>query len=308
MQKQKILVVLGPTAVGKTELSLNLAQKLEGEIISADSMQVYKGMDIGTAKASQRQQQLVPHHLIDVVEPNKSFNVADYVKLAEDVLEDLKNSDTNPVVTGGTGLYIDALMDGFLFPDSSADQELRQKLNKKAEENPELLFEELQQVDPEAATKLHPNDLRRVIRALEVFYRTGEPISLLQRKKELEIRPYEPVYIGLNRDRTELYSRVNRRVDQMVEEGLVEEVSALLKMYPDQPTALQALGYKEIVWYLRGEKTLSEALEILKRDTRRYAKRQLSWFNRNKRIYWFDLSEIDDQQAEKQILEIWHRQ
>lgn len=308
MQKQSVLVVVGPTAVGKTELSLQLAEELKAQIISADSMQVYRGMDIGTAKASVGERQLVKHHLIDVVDPDQPFNVADYVDLAESVLQKLHRSNITPLLTGGTGLYIDALLDGFLFPDSSADPKLREELQSRGEQDPEKLFKELEQIDPTAAKKLHPNDLRRVVRALEVYYRTGEPISVLQRKKEQEVRPYDPLYIGLTRERAELYSRINQRVDQMIEEGLIEEVANLLKAYPQQPTALQALGYKEIVLYLQNQMTLDEAVDILKRDTRRYAKRQLSWFQRNKRIRWFDLSIVNVEEIKKEVLEIWNEQ
>lgn len=306
MERQRVLVVVGPTAVGKTELSLILAQKLGGEIISADSMQVYRGMDIGTAKPNYLEQERVVHHLLDVVDPDQRFNVADYVGLAEDVLANLQTRGVPPVLTGGTGLYIDALLDGFLFPDSSADPELRAQLQARAYEDPQGLFQELERVDPESANKIHPNDLRRVIRALEVYRRTGEPISVLQRKQEQEDRPYRPVYVGLSRRREELYSRINQRVDQMVDQGLIAEVEGLLKAYPQQPTALQALGYKEIVWYLQGQIDLDQALEILKRDTRRYAKRQLSWFKRNQRIHWFNLSEQTEAEILQAVLSIWN--
>ncbi len=305
MVQQKILVIIGPTAVGKTELSLNLARELGGEIISADSMQVYRGLDIGTAKASQKERAEVVHHLLDVVNPDETFNVADYVRLAEEVLSSMWTQDTVPLLTGGTGLYIDALLEGFLFPDTSADEAIRAELQEQAEKDPQSLYEELQAVDVLSAKKLHPNDLRRIIRALEVYRRTGEPISLLQRKKEVESRPYKPLYIGLTRERHELYARVNQRVDLMIEEGLVDEVGGLLRAYPNQPTALQALGYKEIAYYLQGEMTLPEAVELLKRDTRRYAKRQLSWFKRNKQIHWFNRTEIDDIRIKETVCSLW---
>lgn len=308
MNKQRILVVLGPTAVGKTELSLSLAEELGAEIISADSMQVYCGMNIGTAKASLEEQKRVKHHLIDVIEPNQSFNVADYVSSAEKILARLKKKQIVPLLTGGTGLYIDALLDGFLFPDSTADPKLRTDLQRRAEEDPMELYAELQRVDPESAERIHFNDLRRVIRALEVYKRTGEPISVLQRKKAQQERPYQPLYIGLTRDRAELYSRIDKRVDEMIVQGLIDEVKHILQSYPEQPTALQALGYKEIVLYLDGKLTLDEGVELLKRDTRRYAKRQLSWFKRNKRIHWFDRTEQRDQQIKEAIIHLWQSQ
>ncbi|NMB01669.1 MAG: tRNA (adenosine(37)-N6)-dimethylallyltransferase MiaA [Firmicutes bacterium] len=303
--RQKVLVIIGPTAVGKTELSLEIAEHFGAEIISADSMQVYRGMDIGTAKPSQAERQRVVHHLLDVVNPDETFNVADYIGLAEQVLQDLQRKATVPIVAGGTGLYVDALLDGFLFPDTSADPEIRQELEEVAKQDPTSLHIELQKVDPISAKRLHPNDLRRIIRALEVYRRTGEPISELQKKKQATERPYNPLYIGLTRDRSEIYQRVNERVDQMIKEGLVAEVEGLLQKYPEQPTALQALGYKEIALYLRGELTLPEAVELLKRDTRRYAKRQLSWFKRNQRIHWLNRSELSSEGIKEQIYSLW---
>lgn len=306
MTAQKILVIVGPTAVGKTELSLRLAEELGAEIISADSMQVYRGMDIGTAKAGQEERERVVHHLLDVVDPDQPFNVADFIKLAEEVLAQLNQRGVVPLITGGTGLYLDALLEGFLFPDTAADPQIRQELEKQAKEDPLSLHEELQRVDPKSAERLHRNDLRRIIRALEVYRRTGKPISEQQQKREQEERPYRTLYIGLTRDREELYARINARVDQMLEQGLVEEVAELLKKYPNQPTALQALGYKEIAHYLRGELNLEEAVELLKRDTRRYAKRQLSWFKRNKRIQWFNRSQLSDDEVFREVLKLWN--
>lgn len=307
MERQKLLVLVGPTVVGKTELSLLLAEALHAEIISADSMQVYRGMDIGTAKPTPQERKRVRHHLLDVVDPDESFNVADYVALAEAVLNELKSRQVVPLLTGGTGLYIDALLDGFLFPDTPADPHIRTELEEQAKRDPLSLYQELQEVDPVSAERLHPNDLRRIIRALEVYRRTGEAISALQQKRAQQQRPYNPLYVGLTRDRKELYSRINERVELMLRRGLVDEVKMLLEKYPHQPTALQALGYKEIAGYLRGEMTLQEAVELLKRDTRRYAKRQLSWFRRNKRIHWFDRTSMDDSQVKKAVLDLWER-
>lgn len=305
MVQQHVLVILGPTAVGKTSLSLELAEELRAEIISADSMQVYRGMDIGTAKASPAERQRVVHHLLDVVDPDQPFNVADYVRLAEEVLDRLRGKGKVPLLTGGTGLYIDALLKGFLFPDTSADETIRAELQAQGDREPASLHQKLAEVDPVSAKRLHPNDLRRIIRALEVYYRTGEPISSLQKKREETQSPYKPLYIGLYRDRQELYERVNQRVDQMVQEGLIEEVEGLLLAYPEQPTALQALGYKEIVLYLQGKLTLAEAVDLLKRDTRRYAKRQLSWFKRNDQIHWLNRSELPEEEIKRRIYSLW---
>lgn len=305
MQQQRVLAIIGPTAVGKTELSLRVAESLGAEIVSADSMQVYRGMDIGTAKPTRQEQQRVRHHLIDVVDPDQAFNVADYVALAETTLAALDNRAVIPILTGGTGLYVDALLEGFLFPDSAADPEVRAELEERAETDPAGLFTELERVDPKSAARIHPNDLRRIIRALEVYRRTGEPISLLQRKAAEQKRPYRPIYIGLTRKRQELYERINRRVEIMIEDGLISEVKQLLQTYPEQPTALQALGYKEIARYLQRRLTLAEAIELLQRDTRRYAKRQLSWFKRNKDIHWLDRSKLSDREILAEVIRFW---
>jgi len=312
MQKIPLLVIVGPTAVGKTSLSLELAEAISGEIISADSMQIYQGMDIGTAKPSHAEQQRVRHHLIDIVSPLESFNVQDWVNLAENVIDDIRQRDKAPIVSGGTGLYINALLDGFLFPDTSADPALRRSLEERGTQDPTALHRELAEVDPTTAQRLHPNDLRRVIRALEVYYRTGEPISALQKKAQNTARPYRPLYIGLTRDRDELYERINLRVDQMLHEGLVDEVQELIHRYLEgrrydsaELTALQALGYKEIIWGLTGKMSMSEAVELLKRDTRRYAKRQLSWFKRDDRIQWYNLTEVPENDVLEAIIEQW---
>lgn len=311
--KIPLLVIVGPTAVGKTALALRLAETLAGEIISADSMQIYQGMDIGTAKPSAEEQQRVRHHLIDIISPAETFNVQDWVKLAEKAIEDITARGKTPIVAGGTGLYVNALLDGFLFPDTSADPELRKKLEARGERDPASLHAELAQVDPAAAARLHPNDLRRVIRALEVYYRTGSPISVLQKKAQRAHRPYDPLYIGLTRDRADLYARINLRVDEMLQQGLLEEVKELKERFLDasrqnraELTALQALGYKEILWALEGQKSLEEAVEILKRDTRRYAKRQLSWFRRDKRIKWFNLTHMSEREVHDRVVQLWH--
>lgn len=305
MSKQAILVIVGPTAVGKTQLSLEIGQALSGEVISADSMQVYRGMDIGTAKPSIEEQRQVPHHLIDIRDPDQTFNAADFVSLAEGAIADIASRSKTPIVSGGTGLYIDALVDGFLFPDSKPDPKLRRELRLRASKEPDILYEELKKVDPKSAERLHPNDLRRIVRALEVYYRTGKPISVLQQKAAQQEKPYNPLFIGLTRDRPELYERINKRVDQMLLDGLVDEVTQLIGRYPHQPTALQALGYKEIVWYLQNKMSLEEAVEVLKRDTRRYAKRQLSWFRRNSRIHWFNLSDSEPMEIKDKVIKLW---
>lgn len=291
-EKPLILVVLGPTAVGKTETALTLAQELQAEIISADSMQVYRGMNIGTAKPSKFEQELVPHHLIDVVDPEQKFTVAEYVELAEEAINKIVKRGNLPLITGGTGLYINALIDGFLFPDYGANPKLRSKLRKQAADNPQQQYEQLKQVDPVSAQRLHPHDSRRIVRALEVYHSSGTPISELQAQAREGSSNYRPLMIGLNRNRQYLYQRIEDRVDRMITNGLIAEVTDLLSKYPDQPTALQAIGYKEIAWYLNGTATLEEAITMIKRGTKRYAKRQLSWFRRDKRIAWNDVDEV----------------
>lgn len=312
MKKIPLMVIVGPTAVGKTALSLELAEKLDGEIISADSMQIYQGMDIGTAKPSAAEKARIRHHLIDVIPPTETFNVQDWITCAEEAIQDITRRGKAPIVSGGTGLYVNALIDGFLFPDTSADPELRRELEQRGRENPAALHKELADVDPETAERLHPNDIRRVVRALEVYHRTGEPISVLQKKASSSEPLYKLLYIGLTRDRQELYERINLRVDQMLEEGLIEEVRSLKERYLDERqedqaklTALQALGYKEILWGLTGEKTMEEAVALLKRDTRRYAKRQLSWFKRDKRIRWFNLSHSTEDDVIDTVTALW---
>ena len=294
---------MGPTAVGKTETAMYLARLFNGQIISADSMQVYQGMDIGTAKPSAHQQKQVKHHMIDIRRPDQSFNAADYAREAGAAIRGLLDRGITPIVCGGTGLYINSLMDGFLFPAQGSNDDLRQVLYRRWEEDPQGLHRRLAAVDPTTAARLHPNDARRVIRALEVHERTGIPFSRWQMEGRGG-QQFSGLWIGLTRDRQELYRRMDARVDAMIDQGLMEEVKHLWQTYPQQPTALQALGYKELVWYFQGWVTLSEAVYLLKRNTRRYGKRQLSWFRRDRRIHWFNLSEGEERHYQEQIAEL----
>ncbi len=290
MTVEKLLAIVGPTGVGKSDFGVELALRYDGEVISADSMQVYRGMDIGTAKLSPEEMRGVPHHLVDVVDPDQEFSVAEYQKYAEAAIDAILARGCLPVVVGGTGLYIRTLLEDMLFPDPGADWELRRELQQEAARHGnQYLHRRLAGVDPEAAAKLHPNDLRRVIRALEVYTRTGTPISALQAASRNKPPRYDLLIIGLTCDRQELYRRIDLRVDRMIAAGLVDEVRALLERYPPGLTAMQALGYKEIQGYLAGRYTFDEAIEILKRETRRYAKRQYTWFRRDKRVIWVDL-------------------
>lgn len=294
MSRLPLLVLVGPTAVGKTQLSLRLAEELDGEIVSADSMQVYKFMDIGTAKPTPEERRRIPHHLLDVCLPNESFSVARYQRLAWDAIANIHRRGRFPILTGGTGLYVQAVVDGLNFPPQPSDKQYRAKLQALAqEEGPEAVHRLLQRVDPETASRIHPNNLRRVVRALEICRCTGRPMSAHLKEEPRQKPPYDLHMYGLTRDRSELYERINRRVDEMIAAGLVAEVKVLVEMgFAEGKTALQALGYKEILAYLQGLLTFEEAVELLKRDTRRYAKRQLTWFRRDRRIRWFNLSEI----------------
>uniref|UniRef100_A0A7C2EB94 tRNA dimethylallyltransferase n=1 Tax=Ammonifex degensii TaxID=42838 RepID=A0A7C2EB94_9THEO len=284
-----LLAITGPTATGKTAVGIEVALRVEGEVVSADSMMVYRGMDIGTAKPTLAERKGVPHHLIDVVDPGEDFSVATFQTLARKLIREINARGRLPILVGGTGLYIKAVLDGYRFT-GGVDRELRRRLAAEAGRfGPAYLHERLRAVDPETAARLHPNDLKRIIRALEVFYRTGAPIS---RAASAETGPeYDALVYGLFLERQELYRRIEERVDAMLEAGLVEEVRRLLKGgLKRDATAMQALGYKEIAAYLAGEVTLEEAVYLLKRNTRRFAKRQLTWFRRDGRIRWLDVA------------------
>jgi len=282
-----LLMIVGPTGAGKTEVALTLLQRIRGEIISADSRQVYRGMDIGTDKVSQEIREKVPHHLIDVVDPGEVFTVADFKRKAERVIENLQRKDKLPLVVGGTGLYIKAILQG-IFPGPGANWELRRKLSQRIKEKGRFaLYEELQKVDPVSASRIHPHDERRIIRALEVYKLTGVPISRHQQNTS----SYEGkvVMIGLAWRRPALYRIINERVDKMIEKGLVEEVRGLLERgYGEDIPSMQGLGYRQIAGYLKGEFSLDEAIRLIKRDTRRFAKRQLTWFKKEKKIIWLE--------------------
>ncbi len=284
--KPKLLAVVGPTASGKTELSLRLAEALNGEIVSCDSMQVYRGMDIGTAKPSYEERRGIPHHLIDVAEPSEPFSCADYKRLAEEAVRDVLSRGKTPVFCGGTGLYLDAVLKVSAFsPD--VPEGLREELMK---EDPDLLWEELQAVDPEAAASMHKNNVKRVIRALEIYRGTGKTKTEWDRLSRGEESPYDALVIGLDyRDRQTLYDRIDLRVDLMLEQGLAEEAKAL--SLDRASTAGQAIGYKELYLWLDGALSKEEAVDLLKKNTHHYAKRQLTWFRRSPHTRWFFLDD-----------------
>ncbi|QAY68387.1 tRNA (adenosine(37)-N6)-dimethylallyltransferase MiaA [Paenibacillus protaetiae] len=290
--KPPLLVLIGPTAVGKTKLSIEIAKAWNAEIISGDSMQVYRGMDIGTAKITTEEQQGIRHHLIDICDPDTPFSAADFQLRCTEAIADIASRGKLPFIVGGTGLYVESVCYGYQFADNGSDEQFRQHMQRIADEHgAEALHERLKQIDPKSAERLHPNDVRRVIRALEVYHLTGETFSSQQEGQKRE-SPYELCIIGLSLDRAELYQRIEQRIDLMMEQGLVEEVRQLLQSgTPPHAVAMQGLGYKEIAAYLNGECTLEAAVTLLKRDTRRFAKRQLSWFRHMENIHWIDMGE-----------------
>ncbi|MCL2056768.1 MAG: tRNA (adenosine(37)-N6)-dimethylallyltransferase MiaA [Oscillospiraceae bacterium] len=283
-----VLVVCGPTASGKTKLAVQLAIRLGGEVVSADSMQVYKGMDIGTAKPTTEEMCGVPHHLIGIIEPETPFSVADYVTLAQQAICDIRARGKLPVLAGGTGLYISSLIDNIRFAQIKSDPDLRKSLEDFAENHGnEALWGRLNENDPELAAKLHPNNRGRIIRAVEVYETTGVNMSEHLRLSRAEPSPYVPFMLGLTFSRREiLYERIDRRVDEMIKSGLVEEAREFAAR---GKTSGQAIGYKELQPYFAGACTLDEAVENIKRETRRYAKRQLTWLRRDERIRWIVL-------------------
>lgn len=282
----KIIVVSGPTASGKTALAVELAKKYGGEVISADSMQIYTDMDVASAKATVEEQQGIPHHMMDFLDPSESFSVADWVKMAGECAEDIISRGKIPVICGGTGLYISSFVDNLQFDDSECDYGFRDEMRKFAEENgAEALLEKLREVDPETASELHANNVSRVIRALEVYKTTGHTIAEAKRASRNAPSPYEFILLTLDfEQREQLHERINRRVELMLQNGLVQEARTCFDQ-PERPTAAQAIGCKELYPYFRGERTLEECVEELKLRTRQYAKRQLTWFRRDSRFH-----------------------
>jgi len=291
-----LLVIVGPTASGKSAVAMALALRLDGEIVSADSMQVYRGMDIGTAKPSLGEQAEIRHHLIDAADPDEVFNVARYQELAGAAIADAASRGKLPIMVGGTGLYVDAVARGFLFPDEGRNPAVRQRLEREAAgaDGAPALHARLALCDPEAAARIHPNDLRRIVRALEVFEVTGRPITQL-RRKHVPVNAYNTRLFGLTMPREALAARIDARVDQMVAAGLVDEVRGLLQMgYDPEATAMQAIGYKEFAAYLAGREGLDRAIDAVKLETRKYAKRQMTWFRKHDDIAWIDVCGISD--------------
>ncbi len=289
-----VAAVVGPTATGKTRLAVELALRFGGEVISADSMQIYRGLDVGTAKPTPEEMRGVPHHLVGFLDPAQTFSVADYVRLASEAVADVRKRGKLPVVAGGTGLYVSSLLEGLRFSPEGRDEGLRRRLREKAErDGAQALFDELRAFDPESAARIHPNNVGRVIRAIEVYRVSGVTMTEQMRRSRAVSPPYDAAVVGLAyRDRAKLYEAIDRRVDGMMEKGLLEEAKSVFSM-ERAPTAVQAIGYKEFFPYFRGECPLAESVEAVKRESRRYAKRQLTWFRRSEAVEWLFVDEFD---------------
>ena len=296
MKKIPLIILTGPTAVGKTDLSIKLSKSLNAEIISADSMQIYKYMDIGSAKVTKEEMDGVVHYMIDEVTPDVPFSVSEFQMRSEKYIEEINKKGKNVLITGGTGLYLNSLIYNMDFAKSDANNEIREKLEKELEENGiDYMHEKLRSLDEDAANRIHKNNTKRVIRAIEVCL-SGNKMNDFSKDLRYNEK-YKPIIIVLNRDREVLYQRINKRVDIMLENGLLDEVKKLLEMgYTKDMISMQGIGYKEMIKYLDGEYTYDEAVEIIKRDSRRYAKRQITWFKRYQDAKWFDLDEYQNKE------------
>jgi tRNA dimethylallyltransferase len=295
VKKPKIIIIAGPTGSGKTELAITLAQRLKGEIVGADSMQIYRYMDIGTAKPTPAEQAAAPHHMIDIVDPDEDFDAAMYADMAREVIREISGRSHLPLVVGGTGFYIRSLVYG-LFEEGPGDPDVRQRLRQLAQrDGSAALHQQLAAVDRQAAAKIHPNDTYRIVRALEVFETTGEPLSAVQRRHRMQTMHVTPLTIGVSWPRPVLYDRINRRVEIMMDQGLEAEVRGLLaRGYHSGLKSMQSLGYRHLTAFLDGQTTLQDAVATLKRDHRRYAKRQLTWFNADPSVHWMTPEQPDE--------------
>lgn len=289
MKKHKVVVICGPTASGKTSLSIELAQKIDGEIISCDSMQIYKDMNIGTAKVTKTEMQGIKHYLIDIISPEERYSVADYKKAAEKAIIEILEKGKTPIIVGGTGLYVDALIYGIEYPNIEFDEKYRKQLENRVEtEGLEALYEEAKKIDKQAVQKISSNDQKRILRILEIYHATGKNKTQQEAESRKNEVKYDYKVFAINMDREILYNRINKRVDIMMENGLIDEVKQIKKKYNKFPTAMQGLGYKEVVEYLENKISKDEMVEKIKQESRRYAKRQLTWFRKNKENIWLD--------------------
>ena len=288
MQNKAVIVIAGPTASGKTALSIEFAKKTNGEIVSADSMQIYKEMNIGTAKPTIEEMQGIKHYLLDFVEPNERYSVAEYKKDAKNAIRKILEKGKMPIVVGGTGLYIDSLIYEIDYPEIQIDLKYRKELEEIAEkEGLQKLYEKAKQIDSKAIEKISPNDKKRILRILEIYHETGKTKTELEKNSKSKPE-FDYKVFAINMDREILYDRINKRVDIMISNGLIEEVEQIYNKYNEFPTSMQALGYKEVVEYLQGKTTKEEMIEKIKQESRRYAKRQLTWFRKNKETIWLD--------------------
>lgn len=301
--KKPLVILTGPTSVGKTSLSIRLAHAIGGEIISADSMQVYRGMDIGTAKVTEAEMEGIPHYLVDILEPDRPFNVVEFQKLAKEAMAQIESHGGIPILVGGTGFYIQALLYDIDFSEHAGTEDYRRELSRLAEEKgKEALHFMLKEVDPEYAASVHYHNVKKVIRALEYHAETGHKLSEHNREQQERSSPYNFAYLVLNQDRNTLYDRINYRVDRMMEQGLLEEVRGLSrKGYTPDLVSMQGLGYKEFFAYFKGEISLEQAVDRIKLETRRFAKRQLTWFRREKDVIWINK---EDYSGEEEILAV----
>lgn len=288
MDKPKVIVICGPTASGKTSLSISLAKKINGEIVSCDSMQIYKEMDIGSAKPTVEEMQEIKHYLVDFVSPEKRYSVSEYKEDASKAIEEIINKGKTPIIVGGTGLYLNSLIYNIQYNEMEVDLNYRRELEKEAEEyGLEVLYNRAKEIDPEAMEKVSANDKKRITRVLEIYNATGRNKTELEKKSRKEV-PYNYLIFGINMERSILYDRINKRVDIMLEQGLIEEVKNLINKYSNMPTAMQGLGYKEVKEFLDGNISKEEMIEKIKMETRRYAERQITWFKRIENIIWLD--------------------
>ncbi len=291
--KQKLIVVAGPTASGKTRLAIDIAKSVNGEIVNADSMQIYKYMNIGSAKPTLEEQSEAKHHLIDFLEPDEEFSVADYTELAHKIIAEIASRGKIPIMCGGTGLYINSVVNDITFGEIETDYKLREELNELAKQHSsQYLLDILKEFDPVSAQRLHPGNLRRIVRAIEFYRTTGIPISEHQEMTKQKESRYEPLMLCVKWDREVLYDRINKRVDIMLNDGLLDEVKRLMEMgYTKELNSMKGIGYKEIIDYFEGNMSLEDTVNLIKQSSRRYAKRQLTWFRRDKRIHWLDANE-----------------
>lgn len=302
---RQIIVVAGPTAVGKTKYAIEAAKAFDGEVVSCDSMQLYKYMDIGSAKPTPEELAQVPHHLVDFVEPKDAFSVAEYQKLAKEAISDVFDKGKTPVIAGGTGLYLNSILYDMNFSNAEANEELRKELEREASEfGPEFIHNKLKELDADAAERIHPNNVKKVIRAIEGAM-SGEKIQDFKNCTQ-KCKDYDRILIGLTRNREELYDRINLRVDLLVEQGLFEEVEELLaKGLTEDDIAMKGIGYKEIIGYFNGQYSKEEAIELTKKNTRHLAKRQITWFKRYEDIHWINISEYENDEAAIEEMLLW---